>query len=582
MKIFFLKKLSSRIVNSAENIARYLPQWEEIFSLNSPKSFQLCLIILLLYLGIVMAVLFSSRCIMIWDAAQDSSFLLEGAWRIICGQRIHTDFHSNYSFVFYSIIALGMKIGGLCGRALIYGPASVFPILSLWGWFIAKKRLSSIMSLLFSSMVGTIFIGNYSLGINGFRTSTYAMAYNRLGWSLFCILLLQLLLPPRSDFSAKRKLLEGLSIGAILSLFLFLKMNYFVTAFFALFLIPFRQKKTKYLWMGFAGAFFSISLFFIYIMKINLLAYVRDIETLSKINISWGLLKRILSFGLANIDTIILLVIIFVLLNLQMFKPNTKGSLSIFFNNLIAIFATILFGLVICIANYQINQIPLFCIGALFLCEDFLRKFIHLKNDSSAISENKLRYIFSSLLSAYMVLLIFLPDLGSVLYALRWRHICNDPKISELSRIDSETMKDMCYLVNPIRFIPQNELLDEMKRGLPENPFHYSLLLNDGIRLLKKHTTKNSRISVMDYCNIFSFPLGLPSPRGDRLDWVYGQTFNESIFLSPQEVFKEANLIMIRAIRLIYPDEKTKIYFPYVQNNFKKIDESTLWILYGR
>jgi hypothetical protein len=180
------------------------------------------------------------------------------------------------------------------------------------------------------------------------------------------------------------------------------------------------------------------------------------------------------------------------------------------------------------------------------------------------------------------VALIFVPDLGSVFCSLRWRHVRDEPSISRLSKINSEILKDIRYLVDPISFNPSpDEILDDIRRAVPHNSYHYCFLINDGIRLLRKHVPSHSRIVVMNYTNPFSFPLGLPGSKGDRLDWLYGQTFNNSLYPSPQEVFKEASLIMIRTGKFNRPYEMMRIYFPYVEKKLRKIDESDLWILYG-
>jgi hypothetical protein len=504
----------------------------------------------------------------------DSLVMLSGAWRVICGHKFHADFSSLYGFIYFSIIALGMKIGGICSRALIYGPAIVFPFLSLWAWSLAKKRLSSTMSLLFSMMVGSLFIGNYALGVHDFKVFSYSMSYNRLGWSLVCILILQLLLPLRNNPSTKRILLEGISIGSILAILFFLKINYIFAGLLALFLIPLRLKATRFIWIGTAGAFFSISLLLSYFMKISFNSYIQDVVYFVKLNEGLSIPQRILSRGIANLGPIVLVFFIFMILNLSKNNQNKKGYLQVILLDIITLSATILLGLFICAGNNQVFQIPLFSIGGIVLCEDFWRRFINQSNNSPMLLENKLRYSFSSLLSVYLIALIFLPDLGSVANSLKKRNLCHHSAHSIESVIDSNSLKDLNFLKIPSTL---------KKKGSPEKLYpSATMLLNDGIRLLKKYSTKKSRIFTMAYHNPFPFALGLPAPRGGMLVWHYERSYSDYKHPPPELLFKEANLIMIKAESLNPPSPMIRIYFPYIQREFKRIDESDYWILYRK
>jgi hypothetical protein len=380
-------------------------------------------------------------------------------------------------------------------------------------------------------------------------------------------------LPLRNSPSAKKILLEGISIGTIVAILFFLKINYMTAGFLALFLIPLRLKEKRFIWLGTAGAFISASLILSYFMKISLYSYFQDLISLAKINTAFSIPQKMESLGIANLGPIALVFFIFITLNLSDTKQNQKGYFQAILPSIIVFAAVIFLGLFICTGNNQVVQIPLFGIGGIVLCEDFWRRFISSSPQNSMLLENKLRYLFSSLLSVYLVALILLPDLGSIANSLEKRKLCNYSAHS-LETINSKTLKDMHLLESPLKF---------KRKGLPENFFPSATdVLNDGIGLLRKHATKESRILTIAHHNPFPFALGLPPPKGGLIVWHYERTFSESMSPPPETVFKEVNLIMINAEDLDPPSPMVRMYFPYIQREFKRIDESDHWILYGK
>jgi hypothetical protein len=88
----------------------------------------------------------------------------------------------------------------------------------------------------------------------------------------------------------------------------------------------------------------------------------------------------------------------------------------------------------------------------------------------------------------------------------------------------------------------------------------------------------------MDWVNPFSFALEIPSPRGDALYWHAGRVFDEQHFPAPERVFEEVTLVMVpeRALQPASKSTLEQVYRRELELHFQRIDQSRLWVLYGR
>jgi hypothetical protein len=128
---------------------------------------------------------------MTWDLL----FILEGAWRLYTGQVLHVDFHYPIGALPLSITALGFYLVGVKPIAFLVGEyvlAAVFTVLAV---VVVKDRLPALPGFLFVSTCTLLVLVPVDTG--HVDTYTFAMGYDRFGWSAVSILFLLLFVEPR-------------------------------------------------------------------------------------------------------------------------------------------------------------------------------------------------------------------------------------------------------------------------------------------------------------------------------------------------------------------------------------------------
>jgi len=557
----------------------------KIFTLKSKVAYKYAYFLLIFEIILIVILLFMMGCSHQWTNPWDSSCLLDGGWRVLNGQKPHIDFASPIGIIYHLIIMLGMKIAGPTGKSLTIGPLIIYPFITMWAWVIAKRRLTVINAFLFASWSGIMIVATHRLDWT-FNITTYALQYNRFGWSLIGIVFLQLLLPPRCKLSYRLTIFEYISTGIILVLLLFIKITYFALSVPAviLYFIFFRGEFQRWIWMVIS----FITLFFVVLVYLdfNLLAFINDLRMLAGVHNFSSRILHLFSIFRKNFEGLGLLLIIGFLLIKPMIKQDLKQN-EYGWIRFALISSTIAFcGLVICSTNWQKTNIPLFALAGLIMCEDFHRRFFNKGNSIMDKNDTVVRHLWSSFISIYMISAILIPDAGSVAYSFAWKMSKAD-KMPQSARIQSKTMQDMIFPPNDKESRSEQSVMKSILDIDPNNkvlftPFQYVYWVNNGLTLLRKHISSDSIILSMDSYNPFSFALELQSPRGDMHSWTYGYLNDEYNSPKTQVLFQDATHVMVpKRSYILEWHFKLRMYGDYIEKHFDKIDESELWILYN-
>src|SRR5262245_55900260 len=78
----------------------------------------------------------------------DIFVFVDGAWRVLQGQRPHGDFNSSLGFGVFLVYAAGFKLFGLSAFAIPPTIALVAIIVGVWTWLVGRARLSRGMAAL--------------------------------------------------------------------------------------------------------------------------------------------------------------------------------------------------------------------------------------------------------------------------------------------------------------------------------------------------------------------------------------------------------------------------------------------------
>ena len=190
----------------------------------------------------------------------DALLLLDGGWRILSGQIPYRDFYLALGPLEYMIVAGGMWLTGCTPKGLSVGFAIAGACVSFWGWRIARVRMPLVPALLATVWLALTVTGPAPIDSTPNAVSC-AMIYNRLGYALLAILLVE------CTFAQKRnRFWGGVSSGAIVVLLLFLKLNFFgAAALLLLVTMPFRKEELRRWWGILVGATVVFAMFCLYL-----------------------------------------------------------------------------------------------------------------------------------------------------------------------------------------------------------------------------------------------------------------------------------------------------------------------------
>lgn len=552
----------------------FLPQLIiKIFTIDSNRSYKFFFTLLIVLVTSLSLVLVSIGSAPIFDMPWDVIIQLDGGWKILNGQTPNIDFY--YPLGPFSILftAFGMKVASPSASSIAYGNVLLFLVLTPWAWFIARSRLSSANAFLFALFIGFLLVAPKPLGgdFQAIKMTSYAMLYNRQGFVLLSILLIELFIIPRTFVQTHNISLGGLSSGILLALLLFCKINYFVIGAVAVLvrILIFRLSKTWFVMFSIGFLFICMAMYIC--LNLNLFALISDTIFMTHAQDRLQRLHNLKGIVIKNFYYLyITFAMIILLLINEPDKPRERNSFLQRTKVQIATAFVAVSGLLICGTNAQDTDIPLFFVAGLILLE-YLRREFQLYG-YSVNSVSGLKYLFSILIVTSFCGSILVKDIGSVTYAVVWNKL-KLPSISYSQRFQSKTLYDLV--------VPESSTSSTTTTG-GTTARDYPQKINDGLTLLRRHLSSDSRIFAMDFSNPFPFALELPPPPGDALFWHINLSFSKESFPDAGRIFEEVSMVMI-------PKDSSKddnagvmqeIYGDYLSRNFLEKDNSQFWTLF--
>ena len=121
----------------------------------------------------------------------DIFFLLDNGWRVVNGQATHVDFTSAWGAVTFLVTGLGLMLSDYSVDGIGYGSAVFGLIIGLWSYYLGRHRLIPILQILLSLYIVSLIVAPVPLGVP-FRISSHAMVYNRYGYALLALILIDI------------------------------------------------------------------------------------------------------------------------------------------------------------------------------------------------------------------------------------------------------------------------------------------------------------------------------------------------------------------------------------------------------
>jgi hypothetical protein len=160
---------------------------------------------------------------MTWDLLYN----LAGAWHLLNGHVPHLDFHEPVGALNFLVTRIGFALAGPTPFAFVAGAALVALAVFASATAAAFMRLPTIAALLFVVFASLLVLMPANVGDKP-NAYSFAMSYNRYGWSLLSILALIFFLPRRDR--RQRYGVDLINAAVVLSVLFYLKITYFAAA----------------------------------------------------------------------------------------------------------------------------------------------------------------------------------------------------------------------------------------------------------------------------------------------------------------------------------------------------------------
>lgn len=504
-----------------------------------PRSFASVVISCSLLLAMV-----ASRC---WVAMYgvryytwDGFLVLDGAWRMLNGQRPHVDFNSIIGPAAYLPTVVGLFLASNTAAGFGCGQALVALVLGLWAYLLGAK-LYEVPRVIYALCVAAIAVSPALLGGSPFAL-TPACTYNRYTYALMGVLLLECL-----STEVGSEFVAGFSTGAVIAILAFTKITGFLVGVPLLLALSSQRGQTSRRWFGIAAGAVSVGLCFLWYLRFDLLAVIRDLS------ITAGA-KHVRFFEIYLLNCVALDAGIALLLT---FGATTflvdSGEPGAAMRELLAGFSVTVASLLLIFGNYQPSELPL--LGFYFLTMG--QRLLASRRRTSTTDSGMLSLMIG----------------GGAIFA----------GISIFSAAASLSAAGW-LMVHSVRAAP-NFLPQTLRQFVPvKDDVRYTNIINDGFSLLKLYRKPGERVMALDFANPFSYGLGIPPAPGGSTNLQFDGTFNAKHKVSPEKLLGAADLVMLPKI---FSEESLQftvptIYGPFLYSHFQLVAESSDWKLYRR
>ena len=494
--------------------------------------------------------------VMPWDMLVQ----IDSAWRVLYGQVPNVNFTPIIPPISILLTTFGMKVVPPSASAIVYGNILLFVILTFWSWFIASSRLSAANTFLFALFMGVLVVAPRALG-DSVRGTTYAMIYNRQGWVLLSMLYVELFIFHRKNMPPQETK-DGLSSGILLALLLFSKLTFFAMGLGAILIrCLFFRPAVKWFVVS-LSSFLLLAVLMQVLLPLNLSSYISEMRLLTPVYGSNRLKNSLLPVTIGNWKSILILII-----PLPLLINNIKDRLRKIWL-LVTVAFVILTSIILCSSSAQVKEIPLFLVVVIIYLEYLPENF-----QFSDISTNKIlkiTYLYNLVVIIPLLFgIIFIKDIGSIAYSAMWNR-SQLSSLPELQKIKSPFLASFVIPASPI-----------IRSFSAEPGNSYPQEVNDGLMLLRKHISKDSRVFTLAFSNPFSFALELPPPSGGVTNWLADFSFNTKYYPNPEKAFKGANMIMVpkKGNNMATVIMMKDIYKDYLAQHFIEKDSSEYWTL---
>jgi len=491
----------------------------------------------------------------------DALLLLDDGWRVLNGQVPHRDFNSPLGPFEFFLVAGGMLLSRGTSQGIAIGIASFGLVLAFWTWMLCRKRMPPVFGVIITTWVVLTATCPTPLGFDP-RYLSCAMIYNRQGYALLGIILVECALPRE-----KSNFMLGFSSGIASVILGLLKLNFFgIAALFLLVTFPLTRtelSRFRGVLVGSGVGFLSTLLYPRFSFKsffddMSFVAHARE-SSLSLSNLLSGAVTCTKSGSFLLVPAMAITVLIFT-------EPGKRKGRNVITLVLISLIV-LLSGPLFLATNSLENRCQLASLWIIILLERV--SALHLQ-----ISEKKVVTLIVIAASLGSTMASFAPEALSTLNLLTYY---SETQKSTGVQIDAPNAKNL-------RFYDSTSFYDMIKAGDGDGTF-YSTCLNDGLALLKSQSKSKESVLVLGFHNPFSYLLRRSPAEGGSSYLLAGNSLSENHMPPVSWVFGNADLMMLPEYEGTHRSSDQFIqnfYKPYLQKNFHFVSGSQFWGLYRR
>lgn len=475
--------------------------------------------------------------------SHDAFWLLDGAWRLLNGQRAQVDFSSMQGVLAFLPATIGLWISGGTIWGFGYAQALMGVVLTIWMYLLGRNRLADVPLALMCLAVCFMAAAPFSLNESPFMLGP-GMTYNRYGYCLLTLVAVEAVFEMRAR-STKSDFFGGLSTGVLVISLFFLKVTFFVSAAcLVICLLPCRTL-TRPRWLGICIGFGASLFGFLIYYSFSIRPIFADLYITAA--------SRKVPYTSFQLDQLAGHALVLIALSLGI------GALAARSGEILAARTALVAGFVLTacavltgLGNYnEYSGLAMSPFVAIILTDLLLRP-------TRTISTAD-RTATSTILMALMALVSTVVIAGAI---------------------------SMGYGLYKRVFVYKNlvDMQAPRLRGFATDDLNsdYTPFVNDGVNLLMRFRRPGETIMSLDFSNPFSYGLGIKPAPGGASGLQFNNSFNDKHHKSPEALLGAADLLMWpkdvwdNSLQFSVP----RIYGPYVDTHFHLIGETDHWRLY--
>ena len=497
--------------------------------------------------------------------AGDTFFFLDNAYRVAQGQVPHRDFSSAWGPLMFLIDAAGLGLSMMKPDGLGYANALFGGLIAVWAYLIVRTRWQAVYSYIIGLYTALLIMAPFALGEN-LANFTLAMTYNRYGYALFGVLLVECASEMLLQSGTRRRSLTGAtSTGVVLGLLVFLKISYAMVAVpvIAACMVGVSYGRLRRL-SGIGAGFLAVTIAMAVYLRFDLRDMVQDIAMAADARRLALQPSSLMHLVVAAQNAPLLVLALLVELGDKAGLRDLSAHGRVARLTLLTVGA----GCLLLISNQQNSNFPL---------NAYLAVVILATVAAKRAAEGKSRWLVGSLLVWLCCLPLALQNASSLALAALTR-ASQDPT-SHLVLNGSTWGKNIIFapVVGDLKTATDGE--------------EYVAALNDGLDLLARRVGTDGGVLVFDMFNPFNYLLGRASPKGGFAAAAYKYVFSDASHPCAERFFGTTNYVLVPK----YPDAAlnrpaegsdgaglTRLYGSELKRRFRVVEKSSHWVLWRR